>query len=979
MAQTRLPSVPGLDFQTSAPLRCANVGDWYTTNCPGLTTNNPASERLHRFFINITQEDLDNSPTPGSVTITIEDAESNSFPDEVRNNPNSVNPNNGQANRDPTRFTLLDPGGALIGQQRIDANTGTPDGTSITLGPVTTPGVYTVTSETGAQPIDGVGGNRLNSDDNSFSIVVPTNDTLIGQFQGTFQFNGLLPGVSDETTDVDLFFLVGPGTTDLFLRNFDLDAPAFDTMVSIEYNAPSASTISTVAGTTSANGVWNNGGDINNGADTINLTAPIDDAGGWRLSLLNYREDNQTAVEVNSDVGRLPLFDAPPQTAGNFTITPDTTLTTTIGTEVCHPFTVTNNFFTTDIVNLALSGTDADYDVELRDSTGTVALTDTDGDGEVDTGILDPGETISLQLCVTPQVGAPIQDVTTITGTSFLDAKVREDFNPGNPDPIPQSVEKTTLIGVSEIGLAKTVSAPTLVSGSLFEFTYTLVVENTGDTTLTDVQVTEDLEDALITSATDSADSFSIQDVVITPGAGFAGTVPAENTGYTGTTAGNTNLFTTGNSFQPGDTATIAITVRVDLTTDGTLIANNTAQASGTGPNGSVDDDSQDGNDVDPDGDGDPTNNDTPTPIQIPFPSIGVAKDVSTPTQVGSTSEFEFDYTIIVTNTGATTLDDVQVVEDLQDALITNPAANNPPLNPADSFSLEDVVITPAAGFAGTPPTENGNYTGTTTGDTNLFTTGNTFDPGDSATITITVRVDLSSDGDLNANNTASATGTPPVGPPVTDDSQDGNDEDPDGDGNPANNNTPTPVSVNLNPSLVVVKRITRVVRGGTDLPVTGIGGFNDQAGDTNDNDLNAAFDAAGNVGQPAGIFQLPTGVELQPGDEVEYSIYFWNNGSLNLSNVQVCDELEPPTRLPIPPVFALQAVDALSAAIDFDDPVGGTIQSRSPVSPLESFCISAPGVFPSGAGNAGGGVVTTGLNVDVNEFGAIRFLVEVP
>lgn len=968
MAQTTLPSVPGLDFQTSGPQRCANVGDWYTTDCNADEPNNTTStDPLHRFFINITQEDLDNSG--GSISITVEDAESTGDRDEVTNAG------------DPTRFRLLDTDGVSILDTEV-LPSGTTNGTTIFLGPITTPGVYTVTSETGAEPIFGNAAVNVNNDDNSFTIIVPTlTDVLIGQFQGTFQFNGLMGGTTIETENVNLFFLVGPGTTDLFLRNFDLDALGmmpFDANVNVQYEAPSASTLGTTTGTISGNGVWNNGGDLNTGQDTISLGNPINDAGIWRLGLLDYREDNQAAVEANSNIGRLPLFDSPPQTAGNFTITPDTTLTTTIGTEVCHPFTVTNNFFTTDIINLALSGTDANYAVELRDTLGN-PLTDNDGDGVVDTGILQPGETISLELCVTPQPGAPIQDITTITGTSFLDAKVREDSNPGDPNPTPQSVEKTTRIGVSEIGLAKTVSAPTLVSGSLFEFTYTLVVENTGDTTLTDVQVTEDLEDALITSATNSADSFLIQNVVVTPGAGFAGTAPSENTSYTGTTAGDTDLFTAGNSFQPGDTATIAITVRVDLTSDGTLIANNTAQASGTAPDGPVDDDSQDGNDVDPDGDGDPTNNDTPTPIQIPFPSIGVAKDVSTPTQIGGTSEFEFDYTIIVTNTGQTTLSDVQVVEDLQDALITNPAANNPPLNPADSVSLENVVVTPAVGFAGTPPTENGAYTGTTTGDTNLFATGNVFDPGDSATITITVRVDLSSDGDLNANNTASATGTPPVGPPVTDDSQDGNDEDPDGDGNPTNNNTPTPVSVNLDPSLAVVKRITRVVRGGTDLSITGINGFNDQTGDTNDNDLNAAFAAAGNVGQPAGIFQLPAGVELEPGDEVEYSIYFWNNGSLNLTNVQICDELEPPTGLPIPTVFALQDVDALSAILDFNDPVGGTIQGRSPVSPLESFCISAPGVFPSGAGNAGGGVVTTGFTVDVNEFGAIRFLVEVP
>ncbi|RMG89635.1 MAG: DUF11 domain-containing protein, partial [Chloroflexi bacterium] len=470
----------------------------------------------------------------------------------------------------------------------------------------------------------------------------------------------------------------------------------------------------------------------------------------------------------------------------------------------------------------------------------------------------------------------------------------------GEPPPTPQTITKTTRIPAeAEIGIAKTVSAPTLVSGLIFEFTYTLVVTNTGGTTLDDVQVTEDLQAALITNAANPADSFSVTNVVVTPGAGFAGTQPTENANYVGTTGNDISLFNAGNSFEPGDSATIAITVQVDLTSDGILNANNTAQASGTDPNNPgtpVTDDSQNGNDVDPDGDGDPTNNNTPTPIVIPFPSIGVSKDISPLTQIAGTSQFTFNYTIVVTNTSPNfpsidlSLSNVQVVEDLQAALITNGP------DPADSFSVGTVTVAPVGAFGGSLPTANPNYDGNA--DTDLFDNGqpSVFNVGDSVTITIPVTIDLASDGSIQVNNTATAAGDAsadiPGTPRISDDSQNGTDDDPDGNGNPGDNNEPTPLSFNapnLTPSLAVVKRITRLIRGGVDVPITGIGNFNDQAGTANDNDLNTAFANAGNAGQPTGVFQLPSGVEIEPGDEVEYTIYFWNNGGLNLTNVQLC------------------------------------------------------------------------------------------
>jgi uncharacterized repeat protein (TIGR01451 family) len=119
---------------------------------------------------------------------------------------------------------------------------------------------------------------------------------------------------------------------------------------------------------------------------------------------------------------------------------------------------VVNFFFTTDIINLSTEGTDPNYTVEFRDEAGTTTLTDTDGDGTVDTGILAGlGGTRNLNLCVTPKPGAPPVDNTQIVGTSFMDRRIRQQaVQSGIPGAIAtpqrQTVLKTTRIGDGSSG-----------------------------------------------------------------------------------------------------------------------------------------------------------------------------------------------------------------------------------------------------------------------------------------------------------------------------------------------------------------------------------------------------------------------------------------------------------------------------------------------------------------------------------------------
>jgi len=607
----------------------------------------------------------------------------------------------------------------------------------------------------------------------------------------------------------------------------------------------------------------------------------------------------------------------------------------------------------------------------------------------------------------------PAQDRTVFGYSLFPNEPGITDANAVNFSGFPQTTNGTTEGGLDlisggavfvrqpdpGIGVAKTNSAPTPVPGQpgFFDFNITLRVTNTGDAVLTDVQLEENLQDALITSAANQADAFQLNGAPTVNTSGVAGTVPSINPGYNGNSA--ITLFNPGNLFNPGDTAVVTIPVRVNLGTniggppalnDGILLANNQARATGQTLTGqTVDDLSEDGGNVDPDGDGDPTNNNTPTPIQIPFSSIGVAKTISPFRPVAGTTEFELDFNIVVTNTGSTRLDNVTLQEDLQAALITNAA------NRVDSFVVVGTPSIDTSGITtGAPPQANTAYNGV--GDIQVFDAGvaNLFNAGDSVTVVITVRVNLGSggagplnDGVVIAENTATAGGTPggpgvPAGaPPVTDDSDSGGAADPDGDGNPANNDQPTPIQFSPRPALVLVKRATSIARQGVPLTVPGIDRFNDDPNDAND----AAFNAAlGGGDQLTGIVQLPTGVELSPGDEVEYTLSFWNSGTGEIRQLNLCDELPPPVVLNVAAGFQLAPVGALGTPTFTD--AGGAVQGRSPGAPLESFCPSAPGTFPIGPPGptgglgvgAGGGVVAGPFTVPVNQFGAIRFRVRI-
>ena len=410
------PAAEGLVFQTSGPQAGANIGDFYTSD----ETN--STEQAHFLFVQVTQAMLDASPS-GQVTITVNDAESNEGLDE-ENNQDEV-----RDNIDPTRFRLLDSTRTQVLDPGVILAPGTADDTPVQF-IVDTPGNYFVEGVTGASLVYNPGdagfntAEANNNDDNAYTLTVSESGGLIGQFQASFQQN--------EIATRSLFFLVSPGTENLFLRNFDVDENAS----ALEYIKPDGTVIN---GTLSGNGVFNGTaasgipGSLNDGGDVITGLTDAD-AGVWEVRISDLTANNQLVFEANTgtslaDAERIIFFDQPPTVAGAFTVNGGGTQAASTNTPADHAFTIRNDFPSADVFELELSGTSPGFTAQLfraGENVGdpAVALTDTTGDGRIDTGTLAPLETLNLILRVTPDAGTTLTDTTTVTVQSLLQARL---------------------------------------------------------------------------------------------------------------------------------------------------------------------------------------------------------------------------------------------------------------------------------------------------------------------------------------------------------------------------------------------------------------------------------------------------------------------------------------------------------------------------------------------------------------------------
>ncbi len=425
--------------------------------------------------------------------------------------------------------------------------------------------------------------------------------------------------------------------------------------------------------------------------------------------------------------------------------------------------------FTVDAINSADLAVNPAFngvtDINLLAGTDTLAV---GGSGElsisltVDAGNnLGPYQNTATASGVSP-AGTPVNDVS----TNGLLTDPDNDGNPGNNStPTPVTFGEAPLLGV-----AKAVSvAPVNNGDGTFDFSYSILIRNAGDVTLTDVQLTDDLSTAF-----NGADAYTVNSVTSAD--------LAVNPAFDG--ASDQNLLLGNDTLAIGASGTLVIALTVEPGGNlGPYI--NTAIGLGTSPAGNtVQDQSTDGVNPDPDNDNNPNNNSTPTPVSFgENPGLGTAKAVSTPPVDNNNGSFTFTYTIAVANVGDVVLSDVQIEDDLATTF-----AN------AETFTVNAVQSADL--------TINTSFDGTT--DTALLAGSDVLVLGAGGSVAVTVTVVPGTFAGPYLN-TAVGQGTSPSGAPVEDDSTDGTDVDPDNDGNPGNNNEPTPVTFAV-PNLVVSK-----------------------------------------------------------------------------------------------------------------------------------------------------------------------------
>lgn len=386
-----------------------------------------------------------------------------------------------------------------------------------------------------------------------------------------------------------------------------------------------------------------------------------------------------------------------------------------------------------EFVNNSLSATngfavnpnyDGDTNTELLVPSDTDVLYAQDQDAT-----LGPKDTkITLEVLVVPGNALYYEVETTATATTPLGRTAADDSNDGgdpdtggphNPgddgdgDPT-NNTAPTPILFPDEplIGAAKAFEQTSLgVTGTPGEFTltFTFVVQNYGNAQLNDVSLTDDFDNVF-----NDGSAWAVTDIrVINGSVAPATTLPtkAAPNGYELLDTANSKLASEAQAALPNATLTQQATVEVDLVVtpdtpgreyENTAVAAGTSPGTPTNPAGTTtDDESQDGLDPDPDGDGDPANNNDPTPFRFERPDIGVTKSATT--DIRPDGQMDVYYTFTITNEGDVDLSNVQLTDNLDNAL----GAGNYRVMSLYSSTLTVNAIAPTVGgFNGSSVTE---------------------------------------------------------------------------------------------------------------------------------------------------------------------------------------------------------------------------------------------------------------------------------
>lgn len=448
--------------------------------------------------------------------------------------------------------------------------------------------------------------------------------------------------------------------------------------------------------------------------------------------------------------------------------------------------------------------------------------------------------------------GTPLTDAlgTPIVATDESDSGTDpSETNAGEPGDTGGSDDPTPL-NLPAVGLAKS-AGDAVANGDNFDVQFTFFYENTGTTTLTNLELRDDIETEF-GNAFISAGGVAVQN--------FAGTgnAPTANAAWTTDTTQN---MITGGVLNIGDSFEVVFTVTIDP--DGVdsvsqgLENRGTANAEGIDNNGnaiSVTDQSDNG--VDANGEngednGDGTFGNDPTPIVIA--DISVTKEISgTPTQLAN-DNFSVTYQLVIENTGTVDLANLSLVDDLANqfggAFVS---AGNLSLV-GGPFSPGSVVVLDSLGFDGNGNTEMINQAVPTA-----------LVVGDSYIVQFTVEVDPDATGTSGSLDNQVTSGGDAV----------------DSAGNPITDSTGSPITT------------TDDSDSGTD-PSTENAGAPGDTGTSDDPTPLAIPDLA--VGKQANLVTVATdggGNELTGSFDVQYLVVIENTGTIALTNLQLTDDL---------------------------------------------------------------------------------------
>lgn len=454
-------------------------------------------------------------------------------------------------------------------------------------------------------------------------------------------------------------------------------------------------------------------------------------------------------------------------------------------------------------------------------ATGALSVNPSfDGDGNTNlllgTETLAVGETKSLGFVIRVTPDNPnLTYFNQAFGEANGGAVTDPSHNGTDPDPDGNSAANETdnndptpiqFASQSKLGVAKTASNLAAQGDGTYNVTYTIKLENMGNVPIDNLQINDDL--VAVFRALDCSSPTTSYCVVA--GSIFSSDFtinPAFNGDPSGTTPSDDELlFGNSNSLNIGESGSLEFIVNFNPNGQTEFCNSATGFIDTINPDddtldaGEINDMSTDGSDPDSDGDGNPSEQ-TPTCITIPSnEEIGLAKSTrSISDNQGTNTDpvYLVLFEMKVENSGDVPLENVQVTDNLVTTFEkTKIGMIEYTTSEISSFSI---VSGPTVSNTTSNLQENPSYDGDS--DINLLTGIETLDPGESATISFTVRIMYNTiDPDTVDNrefgtfyNQGTASGSAPDGTVVTDDSHDGGIADPEGDG-PSDNSAPTPI-----------------------------------------------------------------------------------------------------------------------------------------------------------------------------------------